>query len=201
MSGLPPSFSAPFSDLISDVSTGGSAPLTPRGQSFLIFVFYTILIVGTFAWSGRGADLTVYDRVVIEWSGIVLPVGDLAKSERFYRQFLDLPPMAPANHTFLKPEMSCLGLPGKKPLCLTLKSSAGSGFSEAEVVVNVKSGFQNLYDLLKSRNESPANKEIGAVLSPVALDGDLEYFTANDPDGNRIVFRRTKWFKLPNRKP
>src|SRR5689334_14559294 len=65
--------------------------LTPRGQSFIIFVFYTILIVGTFAWSGRGADLTVYDRVVVDWGGIAVPVTDLAKSERFYRGIIDLP--------------------------------------------------------------------------------------------------------------
>ena len=189
---------------IISVVTGGplatKTGLTKRGQSLVIVILYTILIVGTFVWSGRGVDLTVYDRVVIDWGGMVLPVTDLTKSEQFYREFLDLPKVTPPAHSFLEPQRPCFGLPTKKPLCLSVREAQDGvvqkgSLGGAEVVVNVKSNFPGLYELMKTRQADGAASQ--GSLSPIGLDGDLEYFTVTDPDGNRIIFRRTRWLKLP----
>jgi hypothetical protein len=163
-------------------------------------VLYTLVTLGTFYLSGLGRRESIFEKLIVQYSGVILPVADRVKSVKFYERLFDLPPAAE-----LGGGLWCFDVAGLEELCLREIGSAtgptgvSAGAPATVVLATVKSGFARLHAELVQRSGKPALHAEGDPLaaplesgrvSDVVRDGRKELFLIRDLDGNVLVFSK-----------
>jgi catechol 2,3-dioxygenase-like lactoylglutathione lyase family enzyme len=173
-------------------------------QSILLFLSYTIIIVGVFVYSGKTREKTLYDKYTIYPESTVMRVSDLDKAKSFYSQVLDFPLLKSKGSP---PAQNIVGfqLPGKRRLFVQstpcLSDCERVNRSSEALLVRVRNGFMKLHRELAARFDRPEQKidqvnywdtmTAGGITE--IFDGNWgKQFVISDYDGNLLIFYRPK---------
>ena len=173
-------------------------------QPLLTVAAYSVIIIVVFAFSGRSAEKTLYDRYLIKAEGEVLPVTDVKRALAFYHKVLDLP----VDETPKKHQVPSVLLPGKQRLFMQQVPDTPDHFMPrpAAVVVRVRNGFERLHTDFLRRLAQPTreitkahyweNMSPGSI-SQIFIGQWGRQFAVCDYDGNTLMFYRRAKLLLP----
>ncbi len=173
-------------------------------QSFLFqVVVYTAVIFGVMFWSGRTTQKTIYDTFVVHVEGNVIPVANIARSERFFQKVLDFQILRPDIRTAPTSNIenrAAVGvqLPdGAKVFFETDAKSGAASHAPIVTVLRVRNGFKKLQQTLVSRSGRPEYRNTQRnylsemdpeMVSEIVTRRWGDEFVVTDPDNNRFIF-------------